>query len=269
MDKVKKLYEHYNEYERLLLHRMEFYINLRYIKENLLEDNLKILDLGGGVGRYAVELTKAGHEVTLIDLSETNIKEANRLCKEESVEIYQIQQGNALDLTFLQNNNFDVILAMGPFYHIKEENQRIQCINEIKRVLKDDGTLFSAHITRCAFYKYIVANVPHEIDKFYENFSHILKHGIKKNSDGDLFTDICYCENAEQVFAFMEKCGFENSEIIASEGLVSNIEEKLQDLDDDKFSKIAELNYKFCKDIYILNAASHLLYKGTKGKVRK
>ena len=267
MKKVKNIYENYDgEYDRLIRHRMEFYINLRYIKEHLPGKNLRILDLGGGVGRYSVELTKAGHEVTLIDLAEKNLEEAHRLCREEEVHIYRMELGNALDLSSIKDDSFDVVLAMGPFYHIKDEVLRIQCINEIKRVLVNDGTLFTAHLSKCAFYKYIVMDMPEKIDEFYENIEHVIDTGIKKYSDGDNFTDNTYCENVEDILEFMSSNGFSDGQVIASEGLVDHIEDKLQELEDGKFEKIAELNYRFCKDKHIVNAASHLLYKGINRK---
>jgi len=266
MEEVKKIYSGYGEYERLIRHRMEFYINLRYIKENIPDKSLKILDLGGGPGRYAVELTKAGHKVTLIDLTDFHVKEAKRLSKEEKIKLHKVQQGDALDLSTIKDDSFDVVLAMGPFYHIKKAAQRKQCISEIKRVLKNDGMLFTAHLSKCAFYKYIVREMPEVIDRFYENLIHIHSHGVKKYSDGDLFTDNTYCENAEDILGFMKKSGFTNGEVIASEGLVDNIEDKLKELEKSKFDMIAELNYIFCRDPRILNAASHLLYKGVNKK---
>jgi S-adenosylmethionine-dependent methyltransferase len=266
MKKIKDIYESYDEFDRLLRHRMEFYINLRFIKENLSEKKLRILDLGGGVGRYSIELTKMGHEVTLIDLASKNIKNALKLSKEEKVKIHKAEVGNALDLSNIKTDAFDVVLAMGPFYHIKDLKLRVQCINEIKRVLKENGLLFSAHLTKYAFFKYIVANFPEKINEYYGNSINVFEKGLKLKSDGDNFTDNTFTENTEDVLKFMDDSGFINSEIIASEGLVDHIEDKLTNLDLDKFLKVGELNFKICKDKYILNAASHLLYKGINRK---
>jgi ubiquinone/menaquinone biosynthesis C-methylase UbiE len=266
MKKIKEIYESYDEFDRLLRHRMEFYINLRFIKENISNKKLRILDLGGGVGRYSIELTKMGHEVTLIDLASKNIKNALKLSKEKKVKIYKVEVGDALDLSNFKEDTFDVVLAMGPFYHIQDLKLRIQCINEIKRILKENGLLFSAHLTKYAFFKYIVANFPERINEYFENFINVFDKGIKLKSDGDNFTDNTFTENAEDVLKFMDNSGFINSEIISSEGLVDNIESKLIDLDVDKFLKIGELNYKICKDKYVLNAASHLLHKGINRK---
>ena len=266
MEEVKKIYSAFGEYERLIRHRMEFYINLRYIRENIPGKNLRILDLGGGPGRYSVELTNDGHELTLIDLSDFNISEAERLCSEKGIIIHKMFQGDALDLSSIKDNSFDVVLAMGPFYHIKDETLREQCINGIKRVLKSKGVLFTAHLSKCAFYKYIVREMPEQIDQFYENLHNIIDTGVKKYSDGDIFTDNTFCDNAEDILKFMGDHGFSDGSVIASEGLVDHIEDKLKELEKSKFDMIAELNYRFCKDPHAVNAASHLLYKGVNNK---
>lgn len=59
---------------------------MRYLKENLML-NSKILDVGGGPGRYAFALTELGHNVTLFDLSEGNIEFAKNKSKNKSKEL--------------------------------------------------------------------------------------------------------------------------------------------------------------------------------------
>lgn len=75
--------EYYNqnpqiEWDRLEGGKPEFEITMRHLKENL-KLNSKILDVGGGPGRYAFSLTELGHKVTLFDLSEGNIEFAKKM----------------------------------------------------------------------------------------------------------------------------------------------------------------------------------------------
>jgi 2-polyprenyl-3-methyl-5-hydroxy-6-metoxy-1,4-benzoquinol methylase len=56
-----------------------------FIEQEIGNDKaLKILDIGCGTGRHAIELTKRGYNVTGVDLSENQIKRArewhNRRC---------------------------------------------------------------------------------------------------------------------------------------------------------------------------------------------
>ena len=48
--------------------RLEFEVNLHFL-ERYLEPRSRILDIGGGPGRYAIEMAKQGHRVVLADIS--------------------------------------------------------------------------------------------------------------------------------------------------------------------------------------------------------
>jgi 2-polyprenyl-3-methyl-5-hydroxy-6-metoxy-1,4-benzoquinol methylase len=67
------------EWERMERHRTEFAVTLRILKKHLPPctpgiSPLRVLDCGGGPGRYAIELARQGYQVTLFDLSEGNLR---------------------------------------------------------------------------------------------------------------------------------------------------------------------------------------------------
>lgn len=62
-----------HEWERLQRHRTEFAVTLRALDTYLPPPPATILDIGGGPGRYAIELARLGYEVTLLDLSQANL----------------------------------------------------------------------------------------------------------------------------------------------------------------------------------------------------
>ena len=110
---------------------------------------LEILDVGGGAGFYSFWLQKMGHQVTLIDLSEENISAANDYEITSGIKLKELRTGNALKLS-LEDNSFDLVLLMGPLYHLLEKPERIQAIAEAKRVLKPGGIVIAAIISRYA-----------------------------------------------------------------------------------------------------------------------
>ncbi|HJV17275.1 MAG TPA: class I SAM-dependent methyltransferase [Bacillales bacterium] len=83
-------------------------------------ENLQILDIGGGPGRYAIYLAEKGHEVTLLDLSNKNIEVAKRKSFERGINLEDYIHGNALELDKFEQQ-YDVILLMGPLYHLIKE----------------------------------------------------------------------------------------------------------------------------------------------------
>ena len=121
----------------------------KYITTQMMDRYIRpgdtILDIGGGPGQYSVYYAKQGHAMTLLDLSDGNVRFAKKKARQYGVKITALQ-GNALDLSRFEDASFDVVFLMGPLYHLMEEESRLQAIREAKRVLKPGGYLFSSFI---------------------------------------------------------------------------------------------------------------------------
>ena len=63
-DIVRDYYENYDEWGRFDRHSVEFEINRRFINRYIKPGD-GVLDIGGGPGRYALELARRGCDVTL------------------------------------------------------------------------------------------------------------------------------------------------------------------------------------------------------------
>ena len=141
---------HYNadprkEWDRLKKkHPYEKYITI-HMMDRYIQPGWSILDIGGGPGHYAVHYARQGHPVTLLDLSDENVRFARKKARQYGVKITALQ-GDALDLSRFRDDSFDVVFLMGPLYHLMNEESRIQAIREAKRVLKPGGILFSSFI---------------------------------------------------------------------------------------------------------------------------
>ena len=60
------------EWTRMDKHPLEFEITKKHI-EQFLKPSSKIIDIGGGPGKYAFYFSSRGHNVTLLDLAPNNI----------------------------------------------------------------------------------------------------------------------------------------------------------------------------------------------------
>jgi 2-polyprenyl-3-methyl-5-hydroxy-6-metoxy-1,4-benzoquinol methylase len=71
---VKSFYDSASEAEwkRLEGFRFEFEITRR-VMARIVKPGARILDIGGGPGRYGLYFAALGHDVTLVDLSDGNI----------------------------------------------------------------------------------------------------------------------------------------------------------------------------------------------------
>ena len=141
--------EEFEEWERLAWHKTEFEVTKRYMKAFLPEGTQKILDIGGGPGRYAIFLTQQGHEVTLLDLSGKNIRQALEKAAEAGVKLDSCIHGDALRLSeyLYKEEQFDVVLLMGPLYHLLRSQDREKALWEALRVLKPGGLIFVSFIS--------------------------------------------------------------------------------------------------------------------------
>ena len=141
---------HYNadpqkEWDRLKKkHPYEKYITIRMM-DRYIQPGCSILDIGGGPGHYSIHYARKGHPVTLLDLSDENVRFAKKKARQYGVKITALQ-GDALDLSRFRDDSFGAVFLMGPLYHLMNEESRIQAILEAKRVLKPGGYLFSSFI---------------------------------------------------------------------------------------------------------------------------
>ena len=69
-DDIRNYYDQNPQYEwdRKKRHRTEFAMTERALKEYLPLPPADILDCGGGPGRYTIELSRQGYQVTLFEL---------------------------------------------------------------------------------------------------------------------------------------------------------------------------------------------------------
>lgn len=143
------------EFERERLddeHRIEYEITLRYL-EQYVPDGASVVDIGVGGGQYARFLAEQGCKMTLVDLSSKLLQSAVHHLEEEGLgnQIVETLHTSATDLSNLKNERYDVVLGLGPFYHLTESTERKRARAEMKQLLKPEGILFASAINRTAF----------------------------------------------------------------------------------------------------------------------
>jgi len=266
MTDVKRFYDEKAQYEwdRLERHRTEFAVTMHVFRDYLPKPPATILDVGGGPGRYAIALAEQGYAVTLVDISANCLEFAKAKAKEAGVALAGYVHADATDLEQFPSQSYDAVLLMGPLYHLLTKKKRERALGEAKRVLKTTGLLFAAFITRYAPFRYAAKHEPDLILKQRQRMKRLLATGIHKArvQEGE-FTD-AYFAHPSEIKPFIEKAGFETLDLVACEGIISMIEEKVNELTGELWEAWVELNYCLGKDPTVHGVAEHLLYVGRK-----
>lgn len=149
---------HYDEYgdrewerlERGFYSRLE-YEETRHFLDRELPENGHLLDVGGGAGRYSVELAQQGYDVTLGDQSSRQVELAAEKASEHGVSnSMTVQTGDVRDLGFAADT-FDATLCLGgPLSHVLDVEERRRAATELRRVTTPGGPVFVSVMGRLA-----------------------------------------------------------------------------------------------------------------------
>jgi len=147
MDKWSQIYKNegksYKYYDLFTPHE-----NLKEVETVFKKEKVKnILDLGCGVGRNLVYLSKKGFEMFGLDLSKEGINQLKKILNKEKLKADLITADVYQKLPY-KDNYFDSIISVQVLQHSNEKNI-IKAIKEIERVLKPGGIIF---ITLCGRY---------------------------------------------------------------------------------------------------------------------
>lgn len=102
--------------------------------------NIKIIDIGCGTGRHAIELTKRGYTVTGVDLSESQLERAREKAKAENLQI-DFQKHDARGLPFKDEFDLAIMLCEGAFPLMETDEMNYDILKSAAAVLKDNGKL--------------------------------------------------------------------------------------------------------------------------------
>jgi ubiquinone/menaquinone biosynthesis C-methylase UbiE len=245
------------EWARLERHRTEFAVTLRALHEHLPPPPARVLDCGGGPGRYASELARLGYEVTIFDLSAACLHLAREKAAADGVTLAAYEHGTATDLSRFPGASFAAVLLLGPLYHLLEEDERRQALAEAYRVLRPGGVLFASFITRYAGLRWAAVNAPTWPLENPELNELILVSGRQPPRAEPGF--VAYFAHPAEVVPLCQGAGFAVVTVLGVEGVVSMIEAGVNALSGAAWDVWVDLNYRLAADPSIHGCNEHLL----------
>lgn len=248
---LEKYYGKFCEEKRLLSRhgQVEFSTTMKYIHEYLKDyTDPKILEVGAGTGRYCCSLASEGYDVSAIELVKINLGVLK--AKKTTVKAYQ---GNAVDLKRFKDASFDIVLLLGPMYHLIHKENKIKALKEAKRVAKKGAKIIIAYCMN--------------------NYS-ILTYGFKENhileclKNGEISKDFKTISKEENLYSYVELedinelneiVGLKRIKIIAQDGPTDYMRQQLNNMDEETFKLFIDYHLKTCERMDLIGASSHTL----------
>ena len=191
-----------------------------------------VYDVGGGPGSYACWLARRGYEVHLVDAVPLHVEQAAAASQAQPDHpIAELRVGNARHLD-RADNSVDVVLMLGPLYHLTEQSERIAALQESRRILRKGGIIFAVAISRYAstLHGMIQGNMDPEFIKIAE---HDLRDGQHRNpNEHPAYFTTAYLHRPEELESEIEAVGFDVEGLFGIQGpgwLLQNLEEQWAD----------------------------------------
>jgi len=256
MERIEALINYYTTHDediRLTTRRgsVEFLTTVHYI-EKYLKPGMRLLEIGAGTGRYSHYFARNGYSVDAVELMECNIDVFKQNTKDgESI---TIQQGDAIDLSNIVSDKYDITLLLGPMYHLYNENDKLSALSEAIRVTKKDGIIFVAYCNN-------------DISVYHFGF---LRQGFKGGEYDHLidFETFKLDSTPKEVFTLYRKkeidelmSHFKAARLhyVGSDMLTRFIAGTVDEMDDDTFEMYMRFHFCICEREDMVGASNHML----------
>jgi len=131
------------------LGQLEAYRTKQLIKRFIPPTPAHVVDVGGAAGFYSLWLSSLGYSVHLIDPIARLVDLARANSEASAHPLASCKVGDARAIP-ADDESADVVLLLGPLYHLQDEADRHRALVESRRVLRQGGLLVAAAISRFA-----------------------------------------------------------------------------------------------------------------------
>ena len=235
--------------------KLEFLTTDRYVQKYL-KPNCRILEVGAGTGRYSLYYASQGYKVNSIEYVQHNLD----VLKSKITDNMNIvaEQGDAIDLSRFEDNIFDIVLVLGPLYHLYTEEEINKCINEAKRVCKNNGIMMFAYLPNDSImisWALLKGHLKFGYDnkRFDQNFKII--------SEPSEIMRAFYIDELEKI---MNSNNIEKINNISTSGVAPHFRNIIDNLSEEEFEIWKNYHFSSCERKEVQGYSTHMLYIGKK-----
>lgn len=231
--------------------QVEFLTTLHCIQKYLFP-GAKILEIGAGTGRYSHFLAQRGYEVHAVELLSVNLEKLKALTQpNENLTVYQ---GNALSVPFLPDEYFDIVLLLGPMYHLYTEQDKQKALTEAIRLTQKGGILMIA---------YCLADAAILMQGFIKGNYRLLVE--KKLLDPDTFQTHSEPEDLFELYTVQEidrlaaSIPAKRLQLVGTDLSAQFLKETIDNMDKETFDAYMKYHFTVCERKDLIGAGNHAL----------
>jgi len=191
-----------------------------------------VVDVGGGAGAYSFWLAELGYQVHLVDVTPRLADVARARNARAASRLASITVGDARRLSF-EEASADAVLLLGPLYHLTERTDRLAALREAERIVRPNGVVCVAGVSRCAGTLDGLALHP-TLDVHIVSLRHrAVADGQYRNDTGDpRYFTTAYFHRPEELAQEVSAAGLGEVEVFGIEGpgwLLADFNSRWQD----------------------------------------
>lgn len=232
---VQAYYAQGEEADRLALGigRVEFLRTVEVLERILPDAPATIADIGGGPGRYTDHLLSLGHSVVHRDLVASHVDAVRTRHRPGTPTGDRLDAavGDARRLN-LPDSSVDLVLLLGPLYHLPDPNDRRAAITEAARIVQPGGHVLAAAISHHAVL--LDGILLKRVDLAYPQILDLLDGVRKTGVIPPLFEGSFngYAHRSDELLTEMSEAGLTVDQVISVEGIalaLGDIDARLDD----------------------------------------
>ena len=253
MPDLTAYYGKFNEDKRLKSRygQVEFLTTMAKLRETARgRERLRILDVGAGTGAYSIALSEEGHLVTAVELVNYNLGILRQKAERKNLSLTAVR-GNALDLSRIPDGSFDVVLLLGPLYHLFTMEEKVLALREAAKKLAPSGRIFAGYIMN---------------DYAVLKYGFLESHILEALRDGRITEDFRTVPSEEDLFSYdrpadlpvyRDAAGLRLVSRFSQDGPTHYFRQRIAEMDDETFSLYMRYHLSVCEREDLLGAGCH------------
>ncbi|MGL1040402.1 class I SAM-dependent methyltransferase [Vibrio vulnificus] len=255
-EEYMEYYAKFDEEKRLLsqnITRIEFDTTLSVL-EPYIDPASNLTELGAATGRYSLHYAQQGINVTAVELVPELVEQLNSNAKRQSLNL-SVHEANATDVSFIENDSQDIVLILGPLYHIQSKSDREAVLKEAHRVLKPNGIVAIAYISRF-FVAGLLAKMSNDLVS-PTVLSDLNESGLVTSPDVDPFFRTGYFAKPSEIESLAAHTGFSVENHVATDGYVRFIGQEVNQLNEQQYQAWLKYHLVTCAEPSLLGSSNH------------